>query len=267
MPKSQGNQDSPRALWGGGKCLSFTGFPAVGVAEVFAPCYFHFLNMNILFQMYPGILFLMLFSQHWLERWGGSVYEFITGLGGVGVMILAIADSSFLSIPEGNDLLIVILSTGKSWNHMIYYVGMTITGSVIGCLLLYFVGRKGGSPLLRKRFSPKSIERAERLFERYGILTVLIPSILPPPMPFKIFVLSSGVFRLKPWEFLTAVAIGRTVRYAMWGILAVLYGNAVKRYMQENLQFVGIVLIVCFGLAVVVTIAFYMRRIRANRIK
>ena len=182
-------------------------------------------------------------------------------------MFLAVADSSFLSIPEGNDLLIVILSTGGSWSNMIYYVGMTITGSVIGCLLLYYVGRRGGSPLLRRRFSAKSIERAEKLFERYGVLTVVIPSILPPPMPFKVFVLSSGVFRLKPWGFLAAVAAGRTVRYAMWGILAVLYGNAVKLYMQENLQFIGLVLIICFCLAVIVTIAFYMRRIRANRIK
>jgi membrane protein DedA with SNARE-associated domain len=146
-------------------------------------------------------------------------------------------------------------------------VGMTITGSVIGCLLLYLVGRKGGSPLLRKRFSPKSIERAERLFARYGILTVVIPSILPPPMPFKIFVLSSGVFRLKPWEFLAAVAAGRTVRYAMWGILAVLYGNAVKLYMQENLQFVGIVLIACFALAVAVTITYYVHRMRVNKMQ
>jgi membrane protein DedA with SNARE-associated domain len=221
--------------------------------------------MNTLCQMYSGILFLLISNRHWLERLGGGAYEFITGWGGLGVMILAIADSSFLSIPEGNDLLIVILSTGGSWSNMAYYVGLTITGSVMGCLLLYYVGRKGGNPLLRRRFSPKSIERAEKLFERYGILTVVIPSILPPPMPFKIFVLSSGVFRLKPWEFLAAVAVGRTVRYAMWGILAVLYGNAVKLYMQENLQFIGIILVVCFSLAVVVTIAFYIRRIRVGR--
>jgi membrane protein DedA with SNARE-associated domain len=220
--------------------------------------------MDILWQMYSGIFFLLISNQHWLEKLGGSAYEFITGLGGVGVMFLAIADSSFLSIPEGNDLLIVILSTGRSWSNMIFYVGMTITGSVIGCLLLYLVGRKGGSPLLRRRFPPKSIERAEKLFERYGLLTVVVPSILPPPMPFKIFVLSSGVFRLKPWEFLAAVAAGRTVRYATWGILAVLYGNTVTLYIHENLQFIGIVLIFCFGLAVVVTIAFYMRRIRVN---
>ncbi len=182
-------------------------------------------------------------------------------------MVLAIADSSFLSIPEGNDLLIVILSTGGSWSNMAYYVGATIAGSVIGCQILYYVGRKGGSPLLRRRFSRKSIERAEKLFGRYGILTVVIPSILPPPMPFKIFVLSAGVFRLRPLNFFAAVAAGRTIRYSMWGILAVLYGNSVKLYMQENLHFIGIILVACFVVAVAVTIAFYVYRIRKGRIQ
>jgi membrane protein DedA with SNARE-associated domain len=223
--------------------------------------------MGIPWQTYPVILFLMLSDPHWLARFGGSVYNLITRFGGPGVMVLAIADSSFLSVPEGNDLLIVILSTGKSWGNMAYYVGMTIAGSVIGCLLLYYVGRKGGSPLLRRRFSSKSIERAEKLFERYGVLTVVIPSILPPPMPFKIFVLSAGVFRLKPLGFIAAVATGRTIRYAMWGILAVLYGNSVKAYMQENLQFVGIVLIACFALAATVTITYYVHRMRANKLQ
>jgi len=223
--------------------------------------------MDILWRIYPGIICLILSNQHWLARLGGSAYDFITRFGGAGVMALAIADSSFLSIPEGNDLLIVILSTGGSWGNMAYYVCMTIAGSVIGCLLLYYVGRKGGSPLLKRRFSPKSIERAEKLFKRYGILTIMIPSILPPPMPFKIFVWSAGVFRLRPFRFLAAVAAGRTVRYAMWGILAVLYGNSVKLYMQEHLQFVGMVLITCFALAITVTVTYYVHRSRVNRVR
>jgi membrane protein DedA with SNARE-associated domain len=113
--------------------------------------------------------------------------------------------------------------------------------------------------------SPQTIERAERLFEKYGLLTVIIPSILPPPMPFKIFVLSAGVFRLKALEFLLAVLIGRTIRYSMWGILAVLYGNSVKLYMQHNLKSVGIILFGLFALVVAVTFFYYMRRMRTNK--
>ncbi len=211
------------------------------------------------------MLSLILANQHWLAKLGAAVHSFLSSIGGPGVMCLAIGDSSFLSLPEGNDLLIVILSAGKSWGHMAYYVGMTIMGSVLGCLLLYSVGRKGGSPMLRRKFSQQSIERAERLFERYGVLTVVIPSILPPPMPFKIFVLSAGVFRLKALEFLTAVVIGRTIRYSMWGILAVLYGNSVKLYMQENLNVIGMILFGGFALVALLSSLYYFRRIRARK--
>ncbi len=211
------------------------------------------------------MLQLMLSSHNWLAKLGSSASALIESFGGPGILVLAIGDSSFLSIPEGNDVLIVILSTGKSWSHMAYFVAMTIIGSVIGCLLLYSVGRKGGNPLLRRRFSPQSIERAEKLFERYGILAVAIPSILPPPMPFKIFVLSAGVFRLNALAFLAAVVIGRTLRYSMWGILAVLYGNSVKLYMQRHLDFIGMILFGVFLLAVTAVIAYYRHRAKAGR--
>ncbi|NLT67121.1 MAG: hypothetical protein GXX84_11005 [Acidobacteria bacterium] len=204
-------------------------------------------------------------TQHWLAKLAGTASEFITSLGGPGVMVLAIGDSSFLSVPEGNDLLIVILSAGKSWGNMAYFVSMTILGSVLGCLLLYTLGRKGGSPMLRRRFSQENIDRAERLFKKYGLLTVVIPSILPPPMPFKIFVLSAGVFRVKALEFLTAVVIGRTIRYSMWGILAVLYGNSVKLYMQQNLDLIGMILFGGFALLILVTAVVCLRRVRLGR--
>jgi membrane protein DedA with SNARE-associated domain len=208
---------------------------------------------------------LVLASQHWLAKLGGSAGSLVQGLGGPGVLLVAIADSSFLSIPEGNDLLIVILSTGKSWGNMAYFVGMTILGSVIGCFLLYSVGRKGGSPMLRRKFSEKSVERAEALFKKYGVLTIVIPSIIPPPMPFKIFVLSAGVFRVKTAKFLTAVAVGRTIRYSMWGILAVLYGNSVKAFMQQNLRTIGLVLFILFLAALGATLTLYLRRNRRVR--
>lgn len=207
---------------------------------------------------FPTVNPLILSSQHWLVKLCGSIIAAISGFGGLGVLILAIFDSSFITVPEGNDLLIVILSTGKSWGNMAYFVSMTVIGSVIGCLLLYLVGRKGGSPILRRRFSQQRIDRAERLFKKYGLLTVVIPSILPPPLPFKIFVLSAGVFRLNVLEFLIAVVIGRAIRYSTWGILAVLYGNTVKLYMQQNLKMVGTMLIVVLGLALGGAFLYYL---------
>jgi membrane protein YqaA with SNARE-associated domain len=195
----------------------------------------------------------------WLAKMGELLRALVGSLDGPGLLLIALFDSSFLSIPEGNDLLIVLMSAGNTWKNMAYYVGMTTVGSIAGCLLLYTVGRKGGSPLLHKRFSEKNVRWAERLFERYGMLTVVLPSILPPPCPFKIFVLSAGVFRLRLVEFVAAIAIGRTVRYSMWGVLALLYGNSVKVFMQRNLFYVGIALFALLLLALASIVVYRLK--------
>ena len=119
---------------------------------------------------------------------------------------------------------------------------------------------------MKRRFSLGQIERAEKLFNRYGIMTVLIPSILPPPLPFKIFVLSAGVFRMNIFSFLSAIVIGRTTRYLIWGVLAVLYGNPVKRFMQQNLKDVGIAFIAVFIVASVLITIYCIRRFKAIKI-
>ena len=168
-------------------------------------------------------------------------YEFIAGLGGPGLFVIALADSSFLSLPEGNDVLIVVLSTGQTWGLMTYYVLMTTFGSVCGCSILYSVGRRGGS-FLERRLKGEKAEEMGRLYRRWGMWSVLIPSILPPPTPFKVFVLSAGLFRIPFAKFLLSVVIGRSIRYFMWGILAVLYGEVVKTFIEENLPIVGTVL-------------------------
>ena len=199
-----------------------------------------------------------------LDRLAQFLKEFATALDGPGLLLVAILDSSFLSIPEGNDILIVVLSIGKSWGRMAYYVGMTTIGSILGCLALYTVGRKGGNPILRRRFSPATLEWAEHLYDRFGLLTVLVPSILPPPTPFKVFVLIAGVFGLPTWEFILAVALGRTIRYSMWGVLAVIYGQAVKDYMERNLARVGTGLFVVLIIALATVAVLYIRRLRAR---
>ena len=171
----------------------------------------------------------------------GHAYEFIAGLGGPGLFAIALADSSFLSLPEGNDALIVILSTGKTWGSMTYYVLMATFGSVCGCSVLYSVGRRGGK-FLEKRLQGERAEEMKRLYRRWGMWFVIIPSIVPPPMPFKVFVLSAGLFRVPFPKFLLSVVIGRSLRYFMWGILAVLYGEVVWRFIEANLPVGGTVL-------------------------
>jgi membrane protein YqaA with SNARE-associated domain len=154
-------------------------------------------------------------------------------LGGPGLFIIAFLDSSFLSLPEINDLLLVLMVT-KHPSLMPYYATMVVFGSITGCLVMYYVGLKGGEVLLRKRFKASAVDRTMGLMQRYGVLVVLIPSLLPPPAPFKIFVILSGVARIPLWRFITAIAIGRGLRYFGEGLLAVWYGELAMKYIEEN---------------------------------
>ena len=113
----------------------------------------------------------------------------------------------------------------QNHDRMILYVVAATLGSLTGCLVMYFLGSKGGEALLRKRFASATVDRAMAAFERYGVLVVLIPAILPPPAPFKIFVLLSGVAGISLGKFVTAIVIGRGARYLTLGILAIRYGE------------------------------------------
>ncbi len=185
-----------------------------------------------------------------------GLYQFVLGLGGPGLFLLALADSSFLSIPEGNDLLIIVLSIGQSFQTMAYYAAMTTAGSVTGCLLLYTVGRSGGG-MISRRVRPERIERVGKLYRRWGLLALVVPSILPPPTPFKVFVLSAGLFQVPRVKFLVAVAAGRSIRYFSWGILAVVYGEAAKTFLERNLHTIGLVV---FALLVALILGWALRR-------
>ena len=172
-----------------------------------------------------------------------ALYQLVLGLGGPGLLVLALLDSSFLSIPEGNDFLIIVLSMGGSWSNMVYYATMTTLGSVIGCSLLYWVGTRGGG-YVQKRLHRPGMRRIQSLYKRRGVLAIIIPSLLPPPTPFKVFVLSAGAFGLAYPQFLLAVAFGRSLRYFTWGALAVVYGERARVFLQEHFHSVGLLVLI-----------------------
>lgn len=168
-----------------------------------------------------------------------AVREWASELGGLGLFIIAALDSSFLSFPQINDLLIIFLST-RSPHLMPYYATMTVLGSVLGCFLLYALARRGGEMFLRKRFSTERVERGLALYQRHGLLAVIVPSLLPPPTPFKLFVLLAGAAEVPAWKFGAAVALGRSIRYFGQGYLAILYGEAAVEIAREHTAEVGI---------------------------
>ena len=149
------------------------------------------------------------------------------------MIVIGALDSSLLSLPEINDYL-VVGRCFKDHSAAFYFPLFAATGSVIGCNLLYTIVRRGGQAVLRKRFNLQSIKRVERAYERFGFLAIGIPAILPPPLPFKIFVATAGALEYPRWKFLLTVMIARSFRYYVEGILAVYYGRRVLLFMKDN---------------------------------
>lgn len=149
------------------------------------------------------------------------------------MILIGTLDSSLLSLPEINDYLVVTrcYSDPKS---VFYFPLFAATGSVLGSLLLYTIMRRGGQAVMRRRFKAESIARVERAYARFGFLALAIPALLPPPMPFKIFVATAGALEYPRWRFILTVMLARSLRYLLEGSLAVYYGETVLDFLRVN---------------------------------
>jgi membrane protein YqaA with SNARE-associated domain len=177
------------------------------------------------------------------------------------MVLIGALDSSLLSLPEINDYLVV----GRCIKYptaVFYFPLFAAAGSVLGCLLLYTIMRRGGQAVLRKRFSVEKIKRVERAYARFGFLAIAIPAILPPPLPFKIFVATAGTLEYPRWKFLTTVMLARSFRYYVEGILAVFYGRRVLLFMKDN----GLVVISVVASLMLIGIIVYLL-VNRKRIK
>ena len=186
----------------------------------------------------------------WLEHYVISVPLYIAA---PAMVLIGALDSSLLSLPEINDYLVV----GRCYKYptaVFYFPLFAAAGSVLGCWLLYSIMRRGGQAVLRKRFKPESIERVERAYARFGVFAIAIPAILPPPLPFKIFVATAGTLEYPRWKFLLTIMIARSVRYYVEGILAVFYGRRVLLFMKEN----GLAILSVVAAAAVVALLVYL---------
>ena len=193
----------------------------------------------------------------WLRYVGRLLEEYVISvplyIAAPAMVLIGALDSSLLSLPEINDYLVV----GRCYKYphaAFYFPLFAALGSVLGCLLLYTIMRRGGQALLRKRFKPESIQRVERAYARFGVFAIAIPAILPPPLPFKIFVATAGTLEYPRWKFLLTVMIARSFRYYVEGILAVYYGRRVILFMKDN----GLVILsIVAAAAVLVVISYY----------
>ena len=167
------------------------------------------------------------------------VYGVALALGGPGLFVIAFLDSSFISLPQINDLLVVLMVV-RHKALMPYYAAMATAGSVAGCYVIYVIAERGGEAFLKKRLRAGHIDRALAMYRRHGVLALMVPAILPPPAPFKLFVLLAGVAEVRPLKFVLAIAAARGVRYLVLGLLAIRYGDAAMELMRTQGRTVAI---------------------------
>ena len=153
-------------------------------------------------------------------------------LGPPGMFVVAFMDSSFVTLPEINDLLIVTSSAAHPAAAPLY-VALTTLGSLAGCSVLWWLGRRGGEPLLVKRFGAERLATTREAFKKSEVLALALPALLPPPMPFKVFVVAAGVFGLPYARFATTLLVARGLRYGFWSAMGVRYGTGAVQVLRK----------------------------------
>jgi membrane protein YqaA with SNARE-associated domain len=191
----------------------------------------------------------------WDKITGGltHVKDFLLAYGPFGLFGIALLDSALIPLPGGTDVVMILL-TIKHPSWMLIYAAAATAGSVVGCVILYYISRKAGRRAL-ERFSEAKQARVKRLIDRYDVLSVLVASILPPPFPFKLFVISSGVFGLNIVRFAIAITAGRAFRFLLEGYLAVHYGDQADDVFKQYFPWIGL------GLAVLIILIFVGRKL------
>jgi len=191
-----------------------------------------------------------------VRSWLQKLLEWLEAYGALGLFGISLVDSVGIPLPGGPDAVMILLSANAPSMMPVYALAAT-TGSAIGCTLLYLMARRAGVVALN-RVTPAKRDRIENLLGRYDLVAVMVPAVLPPPFPFKPFVLCAGVFRLKTWRFLIAIFIGRSVRFLIEGWLAIRFGEDAARIIrQHGWKVLIVVAVVVIG---ILTLNFFRMR-------
>ncbi len=189
---------------------------------------------------------------HWLQA-------IVASAGGLGLFLIAFLDSSVLTFPVINDLLLIDLSI-RFPARMPYYAAMATLGSVAGCVCLYYIARKGGEAMFQKQAGPRA-QTIRAWIKRNGFLSILVTALLPPPTPFKIFVIAAGALEMPVRTFVLGLLAARAIRFFGEGFLAIRYGDQAGQFLvTHKLEVAGIVLGVVLCLYLLSLLAFRPRR-------
>jgi membrane protein YqaA with SNARE-associated domain len=193
------------------------------------------------------VLYLVISFHTWKQK----IVAFAGTLGAPGLFLISFLDSSVLSFPVINDLLLIELSMQRP-SRMPLYALMAAAGSTLGCILLYFIARKGGEAFFHSK-AGRHGGAVRHWIERNGFGGMLAAALLPPPTPFKFFVFAAGVFEMPMISFVSSIGMARLFRYFGVGYLAIRYGDGALPFLQRhklNVALVAVILAaVSYGLS------------------
>ena len=161
-----------------------------------------------------------------------NVWKWVLGLGGPGLIVVGLIDNSVVPIPGGMDVFVILLTSHhRAW--WVYYGAMATAGAVIGGYVTYRLSQKGGKAGLEKKVGKKRAEKVYKKFEKGGFSTVLIGSLLPPPFPLVPVVMAAGIMQYPKKKFLSALTIGRGIRFFAVAFLGKTYGTAIVAWFSR----------------------------------
>ena len=176
-----------------------------------------------------------------------TVWSRLRHLGGVGLVLLGLADNSIVPLPGSMDVLTIILAAHHTqlwW----YYAFMATVGAVIGGYITYGLARKGGKEAFERKLSKRTAEKVFKRFERWGFFAVAVPALLPPPFPIVPFLLAAGAMQYSRKKFVSALTLGRGIRFTLVAGLGAIYGRHIVRFFSRYYEPALIALI---GLSVI----------------
>jgi len=189
-----------------------------------------------------------------LKKYLLSLAGFIQSWGLFAGFGVAFIDGMGLPLPGVVDAVVISYSLAHpslAWAAVL----LTSIGSTLGCLVLYGIGFKGGQAFVEKKMPPAQFHRIHGFFERYRLLALTVPAMMPPPFPFKAFILMAALFEVRLWHFIVTVFIGRVIRFAVFTFLVMRYGADIAYALSHNIRLVLLVAAAVFAIILIIRYA------------
>ena len=175
----------------------------------------------------------------------------MTALGPLGIFLISLLDSVAVPMPQGVDALVVAQAIAAP-ETAYWGAALAVVGSAMGSLILFYMARRAGRAMLEKKASKTGIDKVHRQIDRFGALVLLVPTMVPLPLPMKLFVIAGGVFQMSVGRFLAVIVLARCVRYFGEAFVALRYGDQTADFLKEHAvaSVIGAILLIAVFYAV-----------------